>query len=554
MKKLYFLFLLVAFSGIAQNVTITKIIETDCSSPFVKTVELYVDGTVDFSTEVVMNYMANGAPWADNQIDISGFGVKSDTFLYIVRDLALMQSEFPSTTFDASNTLVVGTSTNGDDGYQIVLNGLVVSQFGKTETDADDDPIWEHDDSVVSRKSGVPDNGLWNETHWDYSGKNSLDGLTACQGGAGVEAFLNGLGGTYPLGSGSGWTPSCLTVLVDTSATCDTTTSGATDDTYTATVDFTGGNNGNTFVVTSTAGTVGGDNPTAVATGTITVTGITEGTDITVSVSDTGDGGVCSLSMDIDSPGCVPLIINELLFDPAGDITGDANGDGTRNALDDEFIELINTSGSPLDISGYTISDASALRHTFPASTIIPANSMLVVFGGGTPTGPFGGSIVQVASEGELNFSNGGDVVTIANTLGDEVVVFDSATAGADVSDDQSVTRDPDISGSFVIHTTANPSLLFSPGLKGNGTTLAVNTLSKEELSIYPNPVNNGFVTITSPISGNKNIELYDITGRSVKTQILKSETLNLQTLTSGMYLLKVTIEGKSSTTKLLIQ
>ena len=65
-----------------------------------------------------------------------------------------MLVEFPSTTFDTSNTIVVGTSTNGNDGYHIVLNNNVVSQFGKTETetDADDDTIWEHDDSVVSRK------------------------------------------------------------------------------------------------------------------------------------------------------------------------------------------------------------------------------------------------------------------------------------------------------------------------------------------------------------------------------------------------------------------
>jgi hypothetical protein len=208
MKKNYFLFtfLLLSFVSFAQNVTITKIIETDCGNPYVKSVELYVDGTVDFSTEVVLNFMNNGKAWSENQIDVSGLGVISDQFVYIVRDIALMQAEFPGTTFDDSNTIVTGTATNGDDGYQIVLNGSVVSQFGKTDTDADDDTIWEHDDSVVSRKSGTVDTGAWDEAHWDYSGKNSTDGNTKCKGGDGVEAFLAGLGGTYPLGSGSGWT------------------------------------------------------------------------------------------------------------------------------------------------------------------------------------------------------------------------------------------------------------------------------------------------------------------------------------------------------------
>jgi hypothetical protein len=103
-----------------------------------------------------------------------------------------------------------------------------------------------------------------------------------------------------------------------------------------------------------------------------------------------------------------PLVINEALFDPPADAPGDANGDGVRDALDDEFLEIINSSSEAIDLSGYTISDASELRHTFPASTILQGNSVIVVFGGGTPTGDFGGAIVQTASEGQLNLSNGG--------------------------------------------------------------------------------------------------------------------------------------------------
>lgn len=215
MKKLYILFLLMSFSGLAQkNVTITKVIEAGCAIPFVKSVELYVDGTVNFSTEVVLNYMQNGGPWAANQIDVSGFGIISNKFIYIIRDVALMQAEFPSTTFETDNTqpgfntIVVSTATNGDDGYQVVLNGNVVSQFGKTDTDADDDPCacWNHNDAVASRISGNPDLGTWNPADWVITAEDVLDAETSCQGGNGIEAFLAGLGGTYPLGSGSGWT------------------------------------------------------------------------------------------------------------------------------------------------------------------------------------------------------------------------------------------------------------------------------------------------------------------------------------------------------------
>ncbi|MFL2991221.1 MAG: hypothetical protein ACJZZ7_05110 [Cytophagales bacterium] len=38
------------------------------------------------------------------------------------------------------------------------------------------------------------------------------------------------------------------------------------------------------------------------------------------------------------------LFITNLHIDPASDITGDANGDGTRDASkEDEFVELVNT-------------------------------------------------------------------------------------------------------------------------------------------------------------------------------------------------------------------
>ena len=206
MKKIYILlFSLCSLSAFSQNVTITKIIEAGCSSPFVKSVELYVDGTVDFSSEVTLNYMQNGDPWADNQIDISALGVQTDSFVYIIRDTALMQAEFPSTTFDASNTVVVSTSTNGDDGYQVVLNGEVVSQFGKTETDADDDTDsnWNHQDAVATRLNGIPDSGTWEPSHWDITPENDLDDHTNCENGAGsnLETYFATLGGSFPLGS-----------------------------------------------------------------------------------------------------------------------------------------------------------------------------------------------------------------------------------------------------------------------------------------------------------------------------------------------------------------
>jgi hypothetical protein len=581
MKKIYLLLLsFISLTTFSQNVTITKIIETGCpsSSGFLKSVELYVDGTVDFGTEVTLNYMQNGAPWADNQIDISALGVQTDSFVYIVRDIAVMQAEFPSTTFDATNTVVVNTSTNGDDGYQVVLNGEVVSQFGKTETDADDDTEsnWNHNDAVATRLDGLPDVGVWDPTHWDITPENDLDDHTACQGAVvspNLETYFATLGGTFPLGSGSGWTPSagdCTTAVSTGLITCDSFTNGMTDDTYTATVDFIGGNNGNAFVINSNAGTVGGDDPSSVETGSITISNIPEGTDITVTVSDIADGGNCDLSVDIESPACNALVLNEALYDPALDddqtteVEGDANNDGTRDALEDEFLEFFNNSDTSLDISGYKIYDSNAFgsgtpRHIVPAGTVIPANGAYVVFGGGTPTGNFGTAIVQTASDGELNLTNAGDVVTVTTANDNVVLQLDSSQLESDLGinfgSDVSITRNPDITGQYDLHTNANPALSYSPGLRVDGTTLStIQNVLNAEIKIYPNPVVNGFVNIETGLSGHHKVEMYDLTGRKVLSTTLENNRLNLSDLKSGVYLIKISSESHMATKKLIIK
>lgn len=560
MKTNYF-YSLILFMSVylmnAQNVTITKVIESNCSSPFVKTVELYVDGTVDFANDdVVLNYMQNGDAWADNQIDISGLGVQTDAFVYIVRDIPLMQAEFPSTTFDSSNTIEVGTSTNGDDGYQVVLNGVVVSQFGETQTDGTG-TAWEHKDAVATRLDGVPDSGSFDVSHWDITAVDSLDNETACQGGNGLEAYFASLGGTFPLGSGSGWTPDCTTFLGAESTTCDSQGVGANDDTYSASLAFTGANNGNTFDVTASAGTVSGDDPGNVETGTITVTNIPEGTDVTISVSDTADGGNCDLSTSIESPACVPLVLNEALFDPPSGDAGDANADGTRDPIDDEFLEFFNNSDAPLDVSGYTISDSDQLRHVFPASTIIPANGVVVVFGGGTPTGSFGGAIVQTASEGTgLVLNNSGDTATIENADGNVVRVFSSAEVGLDFGDNQSITRNPDITGDYDLHTNANPNLLFSPGLDVNGQTLSIDEVTAEEtdISVYPNPVDNGKLNIKSSVEIDQ-VSIYDLSGKKVLEQSFnENEFIDVDRLNSGAYILSLQSNNQKISKTILIK
>ena len=170
------------------------------------------------------------------------------------------------------------------------------------------------------------------------------------------------------------------------------------------------------------------------------------------------------------------LIINEVLYDPPSGIEGDANGDGTREAQEDEFIEFVNLGGT-LDLSGYTVHDNAQERHVFPQGTIIPSGGVLVLFGGGNPTGAFGNAIVQTASAGILNMNNAGDFVTVFNTNGEVVLTFDIEPLSN--NPDESYTRYPDLNldpGAdgilFYQHAGIGEALgaFFSPGTKIDGT------------------------------------------------------------------------------------
>jgi hypothetical protein len=110
--------------------------------------------------------------------------------------------------------------------------------------------------------------------------------------------------------------------------------------------------------------------------------------------------GCGSLIPGTFAPAAGELAVNEILFDPAPTVAlGDSNGDGRRGAYDDEFAEILNISSKVLDLGGLGLFDSDpTLRHRFPCGTILLPGEALVVFGGGRPTGSFGGAVVHTSN------------------------------------------------------------------------------------------------------------------------------------------------------------
>lgn len=176
------------------------------------------------------------------------------------------------------------------------------------------------------------------------------------------------------------------------------------------------------------------------------------------------------------------VVISEIHVDPASGLAGDANGDGSRSASQDEFIELLNTGATSVDISGWTLSDAAtptSVRHIFAAGTVIPPREAVVVFGGGAPTGEFGSAaangLVFTASGGSLSLNNSnGHSVTLADDLG---AIVQSVTYNTNALANQSIVRSPDFSNApFARHGDLLEAggALYSPGTRINGQFFTV--------------------------------------------------------------------------------
>jgi len=85
------------------------------------------------------------------------------------------------------------------------------------------------------------------------------------------------------------------------------------------------------------------------------------------------------------------------------------------------------------------------------------------------------------------------------------------------------------------------------------GTTLGISKNAIEGLKVYPNPVVDGKLYINTTANASKEVAIYDVLGK----QVVKTTTenaVNVSNLKGGVYIVKITEEGKTATRKLVIK
>jgi hypothetical protein len=177
-----------------------------------------------------------------------------------------------------------------------------------------------------------------------------------------------------------------------------------------------------------------------------------------VRIADAQTGTPVDLSdavFSVTSPGCV--IINEILANEAG------------SATSGEFIELVNVGGSAIDVSGWTLWDATAARHSFTPGTVLAPGKALVVFGSASGI-PAGVSSAVGSSTGALSLNNTGDTVSLRDAGGTSVDAFMYSSALCAVDGvSMNLGQDATPGTGFVLHNSLS-ALPSSAGARVGGT------------------------------------------------------------------------------------
>ncbi len=186
--------------------------------------------------------------------------------------------------------------------------------------------------------------------------------------------------------------------------------------------------------------------------------------------SESGDEDAGETCPDGRAPNGGELVVNEILVDVPTGSAGDANADGTRDAFEDEFVELVNRSETTLDLKGVRLTKGGDVKTGVGEVCLAPGGTV-VVFGGGAPSLPAADqpdTHVRVA-ETRFTFPNSGGRFAVVRADGAELTSFEWSDPPS-----ESLTLAPQVEGSTHLpHSEVGDGRKTSPGRCADGDPIA---------------------------------------------------------------------------------
>ncbi|MFY9242544.1 MAG: T9SS type A sorting domain-containing protein [Polaribacter sp.] len=395
--------------------------------------------------------------------------------------------------------------------------------------------------------------------------------------------------------------------------TCITSTSAT--DTYDISIDFTGGNT-STYTLATDNGTIGGDNPSTNATGTILISGVTEGTNVVFTVQGDGANSSCDLTRNISSPSCVAFPVidefdyavgvnladqtpwtkvnsgdemliaagnldytglkastgNKLTFDGSGSESYISFADVTSGTVYASFLLKVTDISAMTDVAdgGYIASLAGSTSGYDARFWVRPnpdasGTTYDIGFGAESSNPPFTSGTYNVNDVLFVVMAYNKDTNTVSTWINPDVSSFESTIPTATLSSTD--TFPASAINLFILRQDSTGETPFVeidalrisdnwPDVTPKDATASVRNNMIEGFATYPNPVTNNSFTITTNSADKKEVVIFNVLGKKVLSTSFSATKadINVTTISSGIYILKVTEGTKTATSKLVIR
>ncbi|HJN81277.1 MAG TPA: lamin tail domain-containing protein, partial [Verrucomicrobiota bacterium] len=230
---------------------------------------------------------------------------------------------------------------------------------------------------------------------------------------------------------------------------------------------------GNEVTVTPTGDWLLSANPAIEVTAKLVLTAgeADAGEPFDLSLEAENNEGVATLEWDIYVPSVAEqqVAVTEFLANPTGKATDghynplhrETPSDSNQISVEDEFIEIANLGQADVDLAGWSVSDAVALRSNFYEGDVLAKRGAVIVYGGrsfGSEPVLGEGVLALPATESTsgLGLNNSGDTITLRNADGHVIdrIQFGKPTGKG------SMTRHPGLNGVFADHSTVAGSVV----------------------------------------------------------------------------------------------
>lgn len=231
-------------------------------------------------------------------------------------------------------------------------------------------------------------------------------------------------------------------------------------------------------------------------------------------------------------------------------LTGTNVEQGGPAVAADGTVYLGNTGGT---MKAYNPANGAELW-SFAASggiEVVPAIDNLGRIYFGTSTGNF----YVLNSDGSLAYDmlDLGDKINSAAAIGSDGKIYVLATSGTGANSGKLYALQTTATG---LQTGGWPMYARNAKHTGNVDPIILSTINNtiDGFSVYPNPVNNGEINITTDTNGTKSVQLFDMLGHQVYSKTIQpNETVKTSNFRAGVYILKVEEKGKVASRKLVI-